>query len=170
MKVITAGIASQLYTLPLAEYGPAVFEYTGSDGQLYAAALDASSQLITTANPAQRGQYISLYANGLGPVPISRPAEPPVRLLRWPKSASPGDITVTIGGSPGHRCFCGLAPNYVGLYQLNLVVPTDVGIRRTTAGDHGEWRRVQSLTTCGQSVMMMGNYKKSTPSAKLPLA
>jgi len=33
MKVITANIASQLYSLPLADYGPAAFEYTGSDGR-----------------------------------------------------------------------------------------------------------------------------------------
>ena len=126
MKVITTDIASQLYTLPLAAYGPAAFEYTGGDGQLYAAALDTSSQLITTAHPAQRGQYISLYANGLGPVnnqPASGATSPASPLAQ---AVSPGDISVTIGGLPAIVAFVGLAPNYVGLYQLNLVVPTDV--------------------------------------------
>ena len=123
IKVITAGIASQLYTLPLAEYGPAVFEYTGSDGRLYAAALDANSQLITIANPAQRGQYISLYANGLGPVANQPPSGTPSPASPLAQAASPGDISVTIGGVPATVTFVGLAPNYVGLYQLNLVVP-----------------------------------------------
>ena len=125
MKVITTNIASLLYTLPLADYGPAAFEYTGTDGRLYAAALDANSRLITTANPAQRGQYISLYANGLGPVtnqPASGATSPASPLAQ---AATPGAISVTIGGQPAVVAFAGLAPNYVGLYQLNLVVPTE---------------------------------------------
>ncbi len=79
MKVITTDIASLIYQLPLAGYGPAAFEYTGGDGQLYAAALDTNGQLITTSHPAQRSQYISVYANGLGPVtnqPVSGAPSP----------------------------------------------------------------------------------------------
>jgi uncharacterized protein (TIGR03437 family) len=125
MKVITANIASLIYSLPLADYGPAAFEYTGSDGQLYAAALDTSGQLITTNHPAQKGQYISIYANGLGPVtnqPASGATSPGPPLAQSnPLSA----ISVTIGGRPAQVAFSGLAPNYVALYQLNVVVPTD---------------------------------------------
>jgi uncharacterized protein (TIGR03437 family) len=123
MKVITQNIASQLYTLPLAGAGPAVFEYTGADGRLYAAALDTNSRLITTANPAQPGQYISIYTNGLGAVtnqPASGAVSPQSPLAQ---TASPGAISVTIGGQPATVAFAGLAPNYVGLYQLNVVVP-----------------------------------------------
>jgi minor extracellular serine protease Vpr len=125
IKVISSNLASTLYPLPLASYSPASFEYTGSDGQLYAAALDTSGQLITTSHPAQRGQYVSLYANGLGPVtnqPASGAPSPSSALAQSnPLSA----ISVTIGGRPAQVAFSGLAPNYVGLYQLNLVVPTD---------------------------------------------
>jgi minor extracellular serine protease Vpr len=141
MKVITTNIASQLYTLQLAAYGPAVFEYTGADGRLYAAALDTNSQLITTANPAQRGQYISLYANGLGPVtnqPASGATSPQSPLAQ---NLTPGAISVTIGGLPANVAFVGLAPDYVGLYQLNVVVPTDA-----PAG-------VQPLVITGNGVM-----------------
>jgi len=141
MKVITTNVASQLYTLPLAAYGPAVFEYTGADGQLYAAALDTNSQLITTAHPAQRGQYISLYANGLGPVtnqPASGATSPESPLAQ---AVTPGVISVTIGGLPAQVTFVGLAPDYVGLYQLNLVVPAD-----TTSG-------VQPLVITGNGVV-----------------
>ncbi len=126
MKVTTANIASQLYTLSLAAAGPAFFEYTGSDGRLYAAAIDSSGQLITTANPAQRGQYISIYANGLGAVttqPASGAATPGSPLA---EAVSPEAISVTIGGQTATVAFAGLAPDYVGLYQLNLLVPTAV--------------------------------------------
>ena len=151
MKVITANIASQLYTLPLAGYGPAVFEYTGADGRLYAAALDTSSQLITTAHPAQRGQYISLYANGLGPVtnqPASGATSPESPLAQ---STSPGAISVTIGGLPATVGFVGLAPDYVGLYQLNVVVPTDA-----PSG-------VQPLVITGNGVMAKGSLLAVSP-------
>ena len=122
MKVITANIASLLYTLPLAGYGPAAFEYTGSDGKQYAAALDTSSQLITTAHPAQRGQYISLYANGLGPV-TNQPASGATSPESPAAQSSPLQaISVSIGGVPAAISFAGLAPDYVGLYQVNLVV------------------------------------------------
>jgi len=125
IKVTSAGISSALYTLPLASYGPGVFEYTGSDGSLYAAALDGSSQLITTRNPAQRGQYISIYVNGLGPVtnqPASGATSPVSPLAQ---SVTPANIGVTIGGKAAQVGFSGLAPYYVGLYQLNVVVPPD---------------------------------------------
>lgn len=125
IKVIRTNIASVLYNLPLANYGPAAFEYTGGDGQLYAAALDTNGQLITTAHPAQRGQYISIYANGLGPVsnqPASGATSPGVNLAQ---SAPLSAISVSIGGRPAQVAFSGLAPNYVALYQLNVVVPTD---------------------------------------------
>ncbi|HEY3836797.1 MAG TPA: S8 family serine peptidase [Bryobacteraceae bacterium] len=125
VKVVSSNLASVLSTLPMAAYGPAAFEYTGSDGQLYAAALDTSGQLITNTHPAQRGQYISLYANGLGQVtnqPASGAPSPEQPLAQSnPLSA----ISVTIGGRTAQISFAGLAPDYVGLYQLNLVVPTD---------------------------------------------
>jgi uncharacterized protein (TIGR03437 family) len=126
MKVITANIASLLYPLQLADYGPAAFEYTGSDGRLYAAALDGNSQLITTTNPAQRSQYISIYANGLGPVgnqPASGATSPGGDALA--QAVNPTAISVTIGDRPAQVSFAGLAPGYVALYQLNVVIPSD---------------------------------------------
>jgi uncharacterized protein (TIGR03437 family) len=123
IKVISRNIASVLYTLPLAAAGPAVFEYTGADGRLYAAALDGNSRLITTANPAQAGQYISIYANGLGAVTNQPPSGAVSPVSPLAQSVSPGGISVTIGGQPAMVAFAGLAPDYVGLYQLNVVVP-----------------------------------------------
>jgi uncharacterized protein (TIGR03437 family) len=128
VKVINAGIASLIATLPLSDYAPAAFEYTGTDGKLYAAAVDGSGQLITTANPARRGQYVSIFANGLGPVtnqPASGAISPGPPLAQATDQAA---ITVTIGGEPALVSFAGLAPNYVALYQLNVLIPSDIAI------------------------------------------
>jgi uncharacterized protein (TIGR03437 family) len=35
-------------------------------------------------------------------------------------------VTVTIGGVPADASFSGLAPGYVGLYQVNVQVPATV--------------------------------------------
>jgi uncharacterized protein (TIGR03437 family) len=126
MKVIMTNIASQLYTVQLASYGPAAFEYAGADGSLYAAALDVNGQLITTSHPAKAGQYISVYMNGMGPV-TNRPASGAISPGNpLAQSSDPGAISATLGGRPVQVAFSGLAPGYVALYQLNLVVPTDI--------------------------------------------
>ncbi len=148
VKVINSNIASVLKTLPLAGYGPAAFEYTGTDGQLYAAALDANGKLITTANPARQGQYISIYANGLGPVTnqsasgATSPESPQLA-----QSTNQAAVTVTIGGKPALVSFCGLAPDYVALYQLNVVVPTDsaTGIQPLVITGNGIGSKVSML-------------------------
>jgi uncharacterized protein (TIGR03437 family) len=125
IKVTSAGISSALYSLTLSDYGPGIFEYAGSDGKLYAAAVDTNSQLITTSSPAQRGTYISIFANGMGPV-TNQPASGSISPLSpLAQSVSPSSIGVTIGGKAAQVGFSGLAPYYVGLYQLNVLVPAD---------------------------------------------
>jgi|SRR5579871_2405630 len=72
--------------------------------------------------PVQRGQYISIFSTGLGPV-SNQPA------TGAPASASPLSVTstqptVTLGGVPAQVTFSGLAPGFVGLYVVNAQVPS----------------------------------------------
>ena len=79
--------------------------------------------IITTASPAKPGEAIILYALGLGQTdPPARsgtaaPSNPLARALTQP--------TVTIGGKSARILFAGLTPGFVGLHQINLVVPDD---------------------------------------------
>lgn len=125
IKVSVEFSSGVVYTLPLAAYSPAIFEYTeASSGARLAAAQDANFGLIGPGNPAQRGQAIVLYANGLGPVdnpPATgepAPAQPLANTLTAP--------AVTIGGQPATVTFSGLAPGFPALYQINVVVPPNV--------------------------------------------
>jgi uncharacterized protein (TIGR03437 family) len=125
IKVSVEFSSGVVYTLPLAAYSPAVFEYTeASSGTRLAAAQDANFGLIGSANPAQRGQTIVLYANGLGPVdnpPATgepAPAQPLANTLATP--------VVTISGQRATVTFSGLAPGFPALYQINAVVPPSV--------------------------------------------
>jgi uncharacterized protein (TIGR03437 family) len=110
---------SNVVTVPLATYVPAFIVSCGG-----ACALDTSYKVISTSNPAKRGQYIQLYANGLGPV--TNPPGDGVAATASPLSQTPTTPVVTIGGAvvpSANVQFSGLAPGYPALYQINVLVP-----------------------------------------------
>jgi trimeric autotransporter adhesin len=74
--------------------------------------------------PAVRGSYVSIYCTGLGDV-TNRPANGAPAPPGAPYSETLVTPTVTIGGVPATVSFSGLAPNYVGLYQVNVQVPAN---------------------------------------------
>ncbi len=123
LKVSVGDIQSALYTLPLNNYSPAAFEYDAG-GQRLTAALDyPANSLITESNAARRGQVIQIFANGLGPVSNQPPSGEPSPVS--PLAQTTTTPTVTIGGRPAAVLFSGLAPRFVGLYQVNVTVPQD---------------------------------------------
>ncbi len=107
-------------TVPLANYAPSLYVNTGN---IATAQNNADYSLITAANPAAQGSSIVLYANGMGPV-NNQPADG----AGAPGSPNLATTTttpvVTIGGKPATVQFSGLTPPYVGLYQINVQVPT----------------------------------------------
>jgi uncharacterized protein (TIGR03437 family) len=111
MKVTVQGSPGNLYTLPLAQYSPGIF-----------AIVDENGKLVNATSPALQGHNIVIYCNGLGPVtnqPASgdpSPLSPLAQTLTKP--------TVQIGNQTATVLFSGLTPTSVGLYQINLTVPT----------------------------------------------
>jgi uncharacterized protein (TIGR03437 family) len=83
----------------------------------------ADYALVSSSNAARRGEVVLIYATGLGPV-RNAPA------TGRPASSSPLSETtvvpvVTFGGATATEVlFSGLAPGYVGLYQVNVPIPT----------------------------------------------
>src|SRR5205814_1899043 len=103
---------SAVYTVPLSKYSPGSFGI-----------LDQGSAIVNSGNPAKRGQVIQIFANGLGPVDNQPPSgEPASSSALSPCQSNP---TVTVGGAAASVGFCGLAPGFVGLYQLNVTVPAN---------------------------------------------
>ncbi|MEX2264600.1 MAG: S8 family serine peptidase [Bryobacteraceae bacterium] len=124
MKVTLGDSSSAVYSVPLSDYSPAVFEFDDSaSGRRLAAVLDENFGLVTPANPARRGRVVSVYAHGLGPVDRTPPSGEPSS--GEPLSRTQAQPVVTLGGRPAQVVFSGLAPFLVGLYQVNIVVPTD---------------------------------------------
>ena len=125
IKVTIADSQGPIYTLPLAAYSPAFFQFVeaGTNDNLIVA-LDASGNRIGSSHPAVRGQTIQLYANGLGPV-NNRPADGELTPVS-PASTTTTNPTVTIGGQPATVQFSGLAPSLAGVYQLTVSVPASI--------------------------------------------
>lgn len=91
------------------------------DGFL-AAAANADGTLNSAANPAARGGLIALYATGLGQ---TRPAGVDGKLVKGLVTAI-ATVEVTIGGQNAKVLFAGDAPGFVGLSQVNVIVPQGV--------------------------------------------
>ena len=97
---------------------PGIINYT-SGGLTFGAILHQNFQLADTAHPAKPGEKLLIYCTGLGAV----------NSPRADGAASNGQTTVTkpvvaIGGNVAPVSFSGLAPEFVGLYQVNVEVPT----------------------------------------------
>ena len=125
VKVIINYTYSAEYTLPLAVYSPGIFAFS-SNGATIAAALDSNNSAVSAANPVARGQAVQLFLNGLGPVnhqPASGAPAPSGAQLATTLSQP----QILIGGAQATVTFSGLAPNFVGLYQVNAIVPATIG-------------------------------------------
>ncbi|MBM3763685.1 MAG: hypothetical protein FJW36_26070, partial [Acidobacteria bacterium] len=98
--------------IELADAAPALFVF-GPWGS--AAALNQDFTVNSAANPVPRGQAIVLFATGLGAV---TPAPGGLSIA----TSSP---TVLVNQRELRPFFSGLAPGFIGLFQLNVLIPTN---------------------------------------------
>lgn len=123
-----AGLTSPPQSANVVAFSPAIFtmNQTGSgQGMVEVAStgqLAAPQSAIGT--PVARGQYIAIYATGLGPV-SNQPATGAAASSN-PLSYTPTLPVVTIGGVGAFVSYSGLAPGFAGLYQINALVPASV--------------------------------------------
>jgi len=134
IQVTSNGVQSNVVQMYLTDAAPGAFSQ-GANGIGFAAAVHAATGAeITTANPAQPGEYISLFLTGLGPVlpTVSDGLIGPSNPLSIADVYSSGAFGVFFNdygpdGSTenlGTIEFAGLAPGLAGLYQVNVQVPT----------------------------------------------
>ena len=121
------GSASSAVTVPVLESTPGIFT-SNSSGKGPAVILNQDGSFNSSINPAPEGTIIQLFATGLGAV---TPAVPTGQLAptSLPLALSTTLPTVLIGGasSPANLEFSGLAPGFVGLWQVNVRVPIGAG-------------------------------------------
>ena len=103
---------------------PGLFTIDGSgSGQI--AALNQDGSLNSGVNPAKAGSVVTLYATGQGLIsgmpPDGAPAHGLVETSQTPQ------VFINSGYvSPGNVLYSGLAPEFVGLWQINFKIPSDV--------------------------------------------
>lgn len=131
ISVTTTGTALPPITVALTAAAPGIFtinaQGTGQGAILVGPAADlaapAGSVPGRSSRPANRNETIVIFCTGLGPVsnrPASGAAAP-----SGPLAVTTTLPVVTIGGTPATVNFSGLAPGFVGLYQVNAVVPAN---------------------------------------------
>ncbi|MCX6614878.1 MAG: hypothetical protein NTZ98_02125 [Acidobacteria bacterium] len=123
MTLSVDGLAGAPLAVRVASYNPGLFSRT-QDGSGPGAILHGDATPVTSDRPARPGESVSLYATGLGAVD-NRPdtGKAASSLLLSNTLVRPA---VSIGGRDAVVTFSGLAPGFVGLYQVNVIVPTDL--------------------------------------------
>ena len=87
---------------------------------------NGSSQVLPGSRPAARGEVIHIYATGAGDTTPSLASGEAAPAGGSPLVFTKVQPTVTIGGVQARVFFSGLAPGFVGLWQIDAEVPASV--------------------------------------------
>jgi len=119
------GQTSAAQNVPVVPLSPGIFSMNGQ-GTGQGALVDAFTyQLADASSPAGAGiSYVQIYCTGLGAVTNHPPTGAPASSN--PLSQTLAKPTVTIGGVNADVQFSGLAPGEVGVYVVNVQVPSAV--------------------------------------------
>jgi len=128
MVATVAGLVSVSQPATVAPFAPGIFTMNQSGSGQGAVEIASTGQLAafpaTGSRPATQGDYVVIYCTGLGAVsnqPVTGTAA-----LASPLSVTTTLPTVTIGGVSAQVSFSGLAPGFVGLYQVNALMPAGI--------------------------------------------
>lgn len=117
-------------TVTILPFDPGIFTTdatgTGQGSILIAGTLSlaAPAGSFTNARPVQRGEFVAIYCTGLGAV--SHPPATGSEAVADPLSETLTLPTVTVDDVAARVTFSGLAPGFVGLYQVNVEIPEGV--------------------------------------------
>jgi uncharacterized protein (TIGR03437 family) len=124
-------------SVAIAASSPGLFTTT-QDGSGQAAAVNQDGRVNSSSNPALKGSVITLFGTGQGqvspPVPdsIAAPLSPLSHTVTVPTSDGRTCVTsqpamcVAIADRFGEVQYSGLAPGFVGLWQINVKIPAEV--------------------------------------------
>jgi uncharacterized protein (TIGR03437 family) len=122
VKVIYGGQTSNGIVQNLTSSTPALFTTTNDVNTVVVAkAVNSDGTINGPNNRAAVGSYVALYAQGLGPVTPSGFQAGSIAPNTPLYTTAP--MFVGIGGQSGPVSFSGLAPQTIGVYQVNFQVP-----------------------------------------------
>jgi virginiamycin B lyase len=133
---VRRGPMTMTQTVTILPAAPALFSVDRSGEGPGVIAHAADFQLVTSTNPARAGEFVAIYATGLGLLEGevesgALPPEPAPRSRMQPE--------VTIGGRTARVTFAGAAPLFPGVNQINVEVPAGLApgahpVRAVTGG------------------------------------
>lgn len=127
VQVVVDGGVSQSGALTAAAADPGIIYNPKTENQEAVALHGADNSLVSSANPAARGEVIVLYA--VGPGATDPPVPDGTAAGGNPVSRVTGETKVFFGGvEAAEVLFSGLAPGSVGLWQINVRMPQDAGL------------------------------------------
>ncbi len=123
------GTPSNSVQVAVASSSPGIFS-VNANGLGPGVITHLNNTLVTSQNPAARNEFVVIYLTGLGAVSppvadgVGGPAAEPL------SRAIDDQIQVLFGGDqiPGEIQYAGIAPNFVGLYQINVRIPNDARV------------------------------------------
>jgi endo-1,4-beta-xylanase len=120
IEVLHSGIVSHSVSVPVVAAQPGIINYS-SGGNNFGVILHANYQLADIGHPVKSGETVLIYCTGLGVV-----NSPPADGAPASGQTTIAAPVVTVGGISGAVAFSGLAPGFVGLNQVNVVIPPGV--------------------------------------------
>ncbi len=117
MQVQRDGIGSNPVNVGVSPSVPGIFAWVENQGIIQ----NQDYTLNTPGNPARPGTAIIIWATGPGAVSPSVPAGQAAP--DGPLAQTLATPTATIGGISAQILFTGMAPGFVGLWQINAMVP-----------------------------------------------
>ncbi len=117
IAVSTNGYASSQVNVTVEAAAPGLFFQAS-----HAVVQNSDFSLNSSSNPAKVGGTIMAYLTGAGAV--SNQPKDGAAAGSSPLSTVTSTVNATIGGKAADVSFAGLTPDFVGLWQVNIVVPT----------------------------------------------
>ena len=113
---ITNALGTVSRTITVSASAPAIFVIgTSINGAPQGAVVNQDGSINGSGYPATRGQFISIYCTGLG-----------ATVPRNGLSLAVAPVTVLVNGISLIPAYAGLAPGFIGLYQVNAQIPGSV--------------------------------------------
>ncbi len=127
LQITVGGTPASPLNVTIGASQPGIFSLQSGTGQAIAVNVDGTlvapvgSIAGLTTHPAKPGDTIIIYATGLGAVSPSIDTGAAAGSTLRKTVVSP---TVLVGGVQGQVAFSGLSPQFVGVNQINVVVPS----------------------------------------------
>ncbi len=118
VTVTVNGVTSATANVTVAAAAPGIFQF----GQRRAVVQNEDYTVNNSDNPAAANSYVIAYLTGAGAVDNAVASGAAARVD--PLSRPRGPVTATVGDMPAEVAFGGLTPDFVGLMQVNLKIPS----------------------------------------------